>query len=211
MKRGLKKASSLVLRVSTSEGPEENKEPTANLIIISHLFRELMWCLRCQAALSLSLSFILASFFPHLSISIPLPRSLTSILSFLFALCHGSALTLGALMKSFQGRMWRSEMSFSDQMSLKQGLSYHLVRSTSFRFTSAFTNTIAQWNHLWLLGFSPTYVLQRKLYSTLERKQCYSSGGYIDSLYSDIHLIVQEFTKDHTSKVALTGQRLCCL
>lgn len=47
----------------------------------------------------------------------------------LFSLCFvpGSALTLGALKKSFQSRMQRTEMSFSDQMSFKQGLSYYLV------------------------------------------------------------------------------------
>lgn len=125
-------ASGLVLRTSTSEGPEENKELSANLIIISHLFRELMWCLRCHAALFLSHSVLcLSSLMPlHFSVS------LTLILFFLFALCRGSALTRGAFMKSFQGSMWRSEMSFSDQMSLKQGLSYHFVRSTSLALRS---------------------------------------------------------------------------
>lgn len=133
-------AGALGLRASTSEGPEENKERIANLIIISHLFRELMWCLRCQAVLFLSHSaLLLPSLIPHPS-SLPLSLSfffsLTLIASFLFALCRRSALTRGALMKAFQSRIWLSEMSFSDQMSLKQGMSYHLVRSTSLAFCS---------------------------------------------------------------------------
>lgn len=77
----------------------------------------------------LSLSFCS---FPFLTYPSPvLSLSLTLILSLHVVLCQRSALTRGTLMKSFQGRIWRSEMSFSDQMSLKQCLSYHLVRSTS--------------------------------------------------------------------------------
>lgn len=75
-------ASGLVLRANTSEGPEENKEPTANLIIISHLFTELMWCLRCQTALFLSHSLLfLSSLIPlHSSLSIWLSSSPFSLL-----------------------------------------------------------------------------------------------------------------------------------
>lgn len=64
-------AGGLVLRASTSGGPDENKARIANLIIISHLFRELMWCLRCQAVLFLSHSALL------LTSLIPLPSSLS--------------------------------------------------------------------------------------------------------------------------------------
>ena len=112
-----------------------------------------MRCLRCHAALlSPSLGPL-----PFLTYPLAIPPSLALILVFLSALCRGSAPTRGALMKSFQGGKWRSEMSFSDQMSLKQGpgapfAALNFISSLFGFFTSAFTNTIARRNHLWLSG-----------------------------------------------------------
>lgn len=95
-------ASGSVLRASTSEGPEENKEPSANLIIISHLFRELMWCLSCHAALSLSI-FLFSSFPSHIPSPAPPPPPAIPIAlspsSFAPLCARDQPCTRGALMK----------------------------------------------------------------------------------------------------------------
>ena len=135
--------SGLVLRVSTSEGPEENKELTANLIIISHLFRELMWCLRCQAALFRSHSGL------FLSSLIPLRSSPLLLLSsspFFPALCLGSAL----YSRGFDEILSRQNVTVWNVV-LRSGVSETrpviLLGRPNFissLFSSAFTNTDAQ-------------------------------------------------------------------
>lgn len=162
-------AGGLVLRASTSEGAEENKESTANLIIISHLFRELMWCLRCQAALFLSHSAL------FLSSPIPL-RFSVSYTHPLLSPCFVAK--IGPCSRGFDEMLSRLNVADwnvilrSDVSETRPVISFGTLNfiSSLFSFTSAFTNTIAQWNHLWLPSFSPTYILQRKLYCTLEIK-----------------------------------------
>lgn len=136
-------------RVSTGEGPKENKETTANLIIISHLFRKLMWSRRCQDAL-FSLSFCSLPFLIY-------PSS-PPILSFLCAICPGSALTqrgfdeiLSRLYVSVWNVIFRSDVSETRPVISLGSLNFI---SFLFRFKSAFT--IAQCNHIWLPGILAT-------------------------------------------------------
>lgn len=111
-----------------------------------------MWRLRCQATIFLSHSLLVPLSLNHYSPSL----SSSHPLLFPLALCRGSTLTPGALMKSFQSRMWQSEMSLSDQIRLKQGPSYYAVRSTSLALCSVAHRlsqiTIALWNHSGLPG-----------------------------------------------------------
>lgn len=146
-------ASGFVLRASTSEGPEENKERTGNLIIISYLFRELMWCLRCQAVLFLSHSVLLL---PSL---IPLPSSLS--FSYSHPLCFVPEIS--PYSRGFDESLSRQNVTVwnvilrSDVSKTRPVISFGTLDfiSVLFSFTSAFTNTIAQLNHLWPASFFP--------------------------------------------------------
>lgn len=141
---------------------------------------------------------------------------------FLLALCWGSALTQGALMKSFQGRMGQSEMSFFDQMSLKQGLSYHLIRSTSLALclVSLQLSQTQSLNEITcgFLVFLPL-ILYKENYCVHWKESSavlqVDMGISFTLIVFQAPLILEEFTKDHIclprSKLALTGQRFCWL
>lgn len=195
-------ASSWVLWVSTTEGPEENKEPTANLIIISHLFKELMWCLRCQTALFLSICSHPFLAYPH-HFSVCLSTALF-FSSFLFSRLCG--LTWEALIKkSFQGRMRWPEMSFPDQMLLKRGPSYHSVRSTSLVLCSVLRQLSSpqSLNEITcgFLVFLP--LMFYKINYTVRREgdgAILQTNKGISLILASILLIVQEFSRGFISK-----------